>query len=1331
MRVSWSRYSGEDVEHTVAMLLARRYPNATRIRPSQGDGGIDILVPVDTGYAVWQVKRFAENLSSNQKTQIENSIAHLQEFIEQRGLPVLEWRLIMPLDPTHENREWLDDLLRNADFNHYWHGLVVVDDLAAEYPDVIDYYLRDGKDRLNAAMTNLGAAMSLQGARPPFTAGDATMGLTGIFETLNQTDPHYRYEFDVSAERRDPPISPGLALAFVKGHRGAYVTYRVYARTSESLVRGHSNIKVLLACRTVDLERDPRLTSLLHGDPSAERVRLSELPAEDVKVHLAAHHLHVPSADVLELLRTPLHLWVYCRLDEAARDQPFRTLPDLYEQFTADVRRRLELRVGDVAWDAITSTLVTFMSEHEVLTAPAACLDPARLTDVGALESESILERFDNGFAFFHQSYFDYLFARAFIRDGDDLHRFLAESGQFLFRRAQTRQVLDHLAAVNRSDFRQTVRQLLASEAIRFHLKDIIVTDLRQLKPTAEDWAAIEPLAWGALPIAPKLRSLLSAPGWFDAADDLGRWETWLADRERLDAVFMPLVIVAKDRPKRVAELLRPYIGAGDRWRERLITLINWSLPPGLVDFTVDLIEHDLLEAPDTSATPVELWPLLYQLKATDPDGAARLVGAHLRRSLDRAREHGRADPFDAGRLDRHESSASIIQEIAESAPAAFIREVLPFVIDIALTDQRTPEARLPYGIRWKNYYEIAPAGVDDIVFTATETALTRLTAQDREKANASLATLGTADSQELRFLACRALTEAGEADEAIEWLVSDDRNLLLGWTGDPYWAAARLIEAHSPHCSGDQLGRLEQKLLAHTSPVETRRGHGYGQYILLTALDQQRTSEVVRKRLDELQRRFPNDPPSGPRWQLDEHEEQRFGPEATKHMSDDHWLRAFRKHYDPETGRHRGLGAGHALRLAELLGKHTTEEPERFARLALRFDTTIPAAAVEHVIRSLAHQVDFDLFADVCEHATRIYGEVVGHAIGFAMHDLKARNERIVDLIDWCARSADPGPDTEFGFPNEAYERFESNGRLVDFGFNTTRGQAAFAATSTLIHMPDLVENLAPIIVRLAVDDHLAVRACAAQAVRALIKHHPDQALDLADALFTALPDVLDAATTEQLLATAIFRAPERFASHLERALNGSPAVVGRAGRIWAAAAHRGALTAPVTTDVNALPTAARLGAAAMFAEHSVDGLPWLPSLFNDPDVEVRARAAIAMRQLKGISSTDLDRYLQQFAQSAAFDDHLEHAVYGMAKLDSRLPPPALATCAKAADVAGSNLGDIRTAHSAASRHLITVVLRLYRQGDGATRTQCLDIIDKLCESNAYGLAEALADER
>ncbi|MFB7032877.1 hypothetical protein ACFCXG_40245, partial [Streptomyces sp. NPDC056295] len=60
-----------------------------------------------------------------------------------------------------------------------------------------------------------------------------------------------------------------------------------------------------------------------------------------------------------------------------------------------------------------------------------------------------------------------------------------------------------------------------------------------------------------------------------------------------------------------------------------------------------------------------------------------------------------------------------------------------------------------------------------------------------------------------------------------------------------------------------------------------------------------------------------------------------------------------------------------------------------------------------------------------------------------------------------------------------------------------------------------------------------------------------------------------------------------------------------------------------------------------------------------------------------------------------------------------------------------GKELGDIRTQRAADGHHLVSTVIRLYRQSPPALRIRCLDIIDRLSQAGAYGLNAALENER
>lgn len=144
-------------EHGRLLLQERR--NARHRRPSQGDGGVDVYNPVDGGYHVYQIKRHAGSLTSRQKAKITKSLEQVRRTHRLNG-PVLEWSLVLPLDPTSENDEWFDELTAGAGFPCGWLGRPFWDSEAAKHPHVIDHYIRGGKDRLIRRVTSLTSLLS-------------------------------------------------------------------------------------------------------------------------------------------------------------------------------------------------------------------------------------------------------------------------------------------------------------------------------------------------------------------------------------------------------------------------------------------------------------------------------------------------------------------------------------------------------------------------------------------------------------------------------------------------------------------------------------------------------------------------------------------------------------------------------------------------------------------------------------------------------------------------------------------------------------------------------------------------------------------------------------------------------------------------------------------------------------------------------------------------------------------------------------------------------------------------------------------------------------------
>ena len=292
----------------------------------------------------------------------------------------------------------------------------------------------------------------------------------------------------------------------------------------------------------------------------------------------------------------------------------------------------------------------------------------------------------------------------------------------------------------------------------------------------------------------------------------------------KADKAAYQLILAARHRPERVAELVTPHVGTSDAWRHRLQALIQWSLCPELVDLAVTLLDRgDLDDLRGPLAVNAGFFSVLYGLHQLDPAGAARVIGAYLRRHQARALAAGSSDPFESGHLpDNEVSAAEIITVVAKDAPQAFLREILPFLVQVIEANARALEPdSLRTSARWGIRFVGQPLGIDDALFACVEQALRSLAYTASDTTLTLARPLAESDIEELRFLACRTYAAAGLTDEALSWLLTDDRNLHLGWADSPRAASGELIAAATPQCSAGQLEALSSRLLDFYPPRE------------------------------------------------------------------------------------------------------------------------------------------------------------------------------------------------------------------------------------------------------------------------------------------------------------------------------------------------------------------------------------------------------------------------------------------------------------------------------------------------------------------------------
>lgn len=1109
--------------------------------------------------------------------------------------------------------------------------------------------------------------------------------------------------------------------------------------------QNHPNMRVLMACRDFDLANDDRFKVLVHAEiPVAHELRLAELSTEQVRGVLSDLGFSPDqlSTSQLAILRVPLHLslfyegWTERTTPEALA---FLSVNDLYHLFTRRKEEQLRETMGDPRFrlSATLAPLVLRMSEEMTLSLPEALAD--QLGFGTALYSAGILRAQDGRITFFHEGYFDYLFARQFIAERKTLLSVLLEGEQHLFRRAQIRQVLTLLREQDQGHYLQSVRELLTSPAVRFHLKELVFSLLWQWPdPMDEEWELIESLMVSSDPDLAGLArwSVHSFPlsRRLAANGTLARGLESASPEDQQRATSM-LNVLLRVEPGAFLAATRPILGRSESLDRRIVEAIGWHLTiesRDFFEFVTELFRRDLLD-------DHRYWHALEQLSRTRIDwaieGCALILQTLATRVLkpeEGGEETDRADHF----IVDDWPATEIFQRAASENPALFVRQLLPVLLTLAenyaSTDQ--PETRYREDRIWRYRLDF---GVDHAPDALLENMIDALSHLETEQFRLYTEQLRASELEVAQYIMLRGyLAHAAEcADEVIAALCDEPARLRLYDKGSRTWLGFRLLRAVTPTASAQALQQLEQLLLDFKSHWESSRAgsrtRGLTSYRLLAGIVPERRSQVVRHRIAELARRFPEENP-------DVLQRTSWGglvgspisTEATRRMSDDQWLRAMLKYDSDGMDSHRytddGGVTGGASELANVLGEEAKRDPERFARLALQWPDTLNPAYFEHLVMALRDApLDVSLAVQLAQRCQAIPGRPCGRWLP----DLFGQRPE----LDWPLAALEIVADCALNDPDpveDTWQRPDGFRGPDAQGINSVRGTAARVIGSLLLARPERFEVFRPVVERLLEDPVVAVRVCAALPVGAMLNVDTE----LAITWFLRLAETRDEFLTGQhaygFLEYALHHHFDRVRPLIERMVD---AEIDELVRLGAGLATLAAFWHPQAQDLAARVIAGTEAQRAGVAEVLSSAVgntdedivrqctQGLKVLFGDPDQKVREQAA---RFAARIESSAFPRHadlLQAFLASPAFKEEPLHLLHQLQKSALRLPDTLLDTAeAYFTDQHQSHHARIsRDAHYI--REFSQLIFPLYSQHlnrllqvDGVL-TRCLDLFDRM----------------
>lgn len=1171
------------------------------------------------------------------------------------------------------------------------------------------------------------------------------------------------------------PDSPVVSLLRAANGRDAFLVIdqldavsRASGRMSERYdviadlideVRVFESVKVILVCRLFDIENDHRIRNLAQKNNG---VRLTIEPLADDDVIQAVEAMDLDSTNLssvqLQLLKSPLNLVLLKAIADRPNALEFTTQGSLFDAFWNRKRQTIKDNYPGISFNDTLARVANELSNNQTLSVSKEMLDSGDyINHAEVLASEQILVIDNYRISFFHEMFFDYTFARQWQSQETSLVDFLCSQEQELFRRSQVRQILERLRERDLERFCSEVKQVLLEKKIRFHIKDIVISILANSDTPSDKELDLVFIIDEAHPaLGTKIWNQLTRPSWFTVLYNRGLIERWLDSEEaqlRERGVvclvnagndlgdLVAKILAARQNTKDYLELLQQVVLHSEIYRSRcLFDLFLESVRLGSV----------VLEDSD-------MWLVASVLSDHKPLWGIELINAVFNNpELLKKNDRGMINFLC---LDDYHA-INFIRKISKKSPKEFTAVSVPYLLAV-MKEAAYPEKQ--DGLIWDRHFclrypeGISHKNIGDVLYESTANALSRLALESPEMVDSLLCELAEDKHDAAQFLLYRALIAGAKnfTDWAFDLIFEGGNRLKCGYASDSHWVSRELIETIAPLISNDKHCVLEGKLRELYIPYEQdefkhrltdpRFSHkyylrspiGYIAFKFLSALDFNCLSEIGKRRLAEYQRKFGCEKPALSAGITTYIVKSPIAPGAAGKMSNKQWLAAMARYNSDErdwTGPY-----GSVSELSQVLRKATSEDPQRFAHLALELTSTINPAYPSAILSGFggaeipaeAQQTVFDAIRHIAGLGLDECNRWLGFSLQYLLKDVP------LDIIEMIRdRALNVG--VSGSGDGAQIVSSQGGGRTVRElhleSINTVKGSLITSLGDLLVYDTngERTAIVEPHLVSLANDPALNVRIAVAYLVTSCISYASSTAYDAFECLIQTEDLVLATDKFINLMIRIGAANPERVTPIINRMLtSNNPEVKNVGGSLAAYAALQWGqsdyMELALTGDKNV-----RVGIVSVCNDLVNDAedrrilFETLHTLMHDGDARIRKEVGKIPTRLRKKYISPFKSLLEDLIKSPSYIYAAPQLLFTLREAYDRVDDLINLAVHRFLDIDNSatNQTNIFLANPYASE---LIVQGLTQSRNKKRTSNLLDILDQLIERGEYGVYQAI----
>ena len=244
-----------------------------------------------------------------------------------------------------------------------------------------------------------------------------------------------------------------------------------------SHMQDYRDVKIVVSCRKYDLEYDNNLKSLCH---KAHFVDLGKLPLDDVKRVLELLKTGLDKqidSQTIELLQTAHLLNLFCLVyRQNSHFIKVNNAHHLYDEFWRLLTNKTPDKIEPSNAEAFLFTIAESALKQKTLS-PIISVDSCGEKALDYLASNNaIVKHNNNGYTFFHQSFYEYTLARLYTQNGESFFKQIQKDFQGIEIRSIVKSVYEYEREHSLNQYSKDLQIIFNSKNIRLHIKLLVLS---------------------------------------------------------------------------------------------------------------------------------------------------------------------------------------------------------------------------------------------------------------------------------------------------------------------------------------------------------------------------------------------------------------------------------------------------------------------------------------------------------------------------------------------------------------------------------------------------------------------------------------------------------------------------------------------------------------------------------------------------------------------------------------------------------------------------------------------------------------------------------------